>query len=192
MNQLPWYIVIAKLFLVICDTSVCFQYKKPFATLGGAERVSRLMCPRTALLLPFVAVRCEAAFAAWQVRVCVQPSPTVNDLHILDLARAAIPVMAIISQPAALRLCHSFSRYLSLSSQSFFSPNYCVTTGGWQRITGFSFFMPSLSVFTVMRRLLFKETESSSRHLIFSLREVSNENCCSVNGVIALKGTAAA
>lgn len=60
--------------------------------------------PRTALLLPFVAVFCppiEVAFASWQVRVCVcvWPSPTVNDLHVLNLAKAATAIMAIISQP---------------------------------------------------------------------------------------------
>lgn len=58
--------------------------------------------PRTALLLPFVTVfrpPIEVAFAAWQVRVCVWPSPTVNDLHVLNLAKAAIAIMAIISQP---------------------------------------------------------------------------------------------
>lgn len=58
--------------------------------------------PRTALLVPFVAMCClatEVASAAWQVRVYVWPSPTVNDLHVLDLAKAAISVMAIISQP---------------------------------------------------------------------------------------------
>lgn len=64
-----------------------------------------LLCaqqPRTALLLPFVAMCCpaiEVACAAWQVRVYVWPSPTANDLHVLDLAKAAISVMAIISQP---------------------------------------------------------------------------------------------
>lgn len=52
--------------------------------------------------MPFVVLCCpaiEVAFAAWQVRVDVWPSPTVNDLHVLHLAKAAISVMAIISQP---------------------------------------------------------------------------------------------
>lgn len=58
--------------------------------------------PRTALLVPVVATfhpPIEVAFAAWQVRVYVWPNPTVNDLHVLDLAKAAIAIMAIISQP---------------------------------------------------------------------------------------------
>lgn len=58
--------------------------------------------PRTALLSPFGAMyrpATEVAFAAWQVRLYARPSPTVNDLHVLDPAEAAISVMAIISQP---------------------------------------------------------------------------------------------
>lgn len=57
---------------------------------------------RTALLVPFVGICCpaiEVAAAAWQVRVYVWPSPSVNDLYVLDLAKAAISLMAIISQP---------------------------------------------------------------------------------------------
>lgn len=60
------------------------------------------MQSRTALLMPFVAIcwpAIEVASAAWQVRVYVWPSHSVNDLYVLDLAKAAISVMAIISQP---------------------------------------------------------------------------------------------
>lgn len=52
--------------------------------------------------MPFVAIcwpAIEVVSAAWQVRVYVWPSPSVNDLYVLDLAEAAISVMAIISQP---------------------------------------------------------------------------------------------
>lgn len=95
--------------------------------------------PRTGLLClsPFVAMCCppiEVAFAAWQVRANVWPNPTVNDLHVLDLAKAAISVMAIISQ--LHMLCNlasllSFFFYPSLPVPLNLSPalsasSYCI------------------------------------------------------------------
>lgn len=81
--------------LITSDRIVCCLSVVKMTLLNAKQ-------PRTALLSPFVTMCCpaiEVAFAAWQVRACVWPSPTVNDLYVLRLAKAAISVMAIIPQP---------------------------------------------------------------------------------------------
>lgn len=85
--------------------------------------------PRTGLLLPFVAMCCpaiEVAFAAWQVRVYVWPSPTVSDLHVLDLAEAAISVMAIISQRRMLSSCGLLFLSAPLLFFTLSASSYCI------------------------------------------------------------------
>lgn len=65
MNQLPWYIVIAKLFLVICDTSVCFQYKKAFCNSRGSRTCFAADAPKDGPPIAF----CSCAL--WSCLCCL-------------------------------------------------------------------------------------------------------------------------